>query len=208
MHIPIGAKFGSWTVVGAAESSSTHSRWLCECECGKQRSVDSYTLRCGKSLSCGCSLVLHPHHLTHGLRHTVVYGLWSSIITRCYNKNSKPFPRYGGRGIKMCEFFRVSPANLLTIMGERPLPHLTIGRIDNNAHYSCGACAQCLQEGWPLNVQWETRKQQARNRCSSHLFTFAGTTKSVAEWAEETGIKYRAFEYRVNHGLDPFTKPK
>lgn len=118
------------------------------------------------------------------------------------------YHRYGGRGIKMCEFIRASPMHLLLIVGEKPYPGLSVGRINNDGMYSCGSCAECAQNQWTLNVRWETAKQQARNTQRNRQVTIGGMTKSLAQWAEDSGIKYRAFEYRVNHGLDPFTKPK
>lgn len=205
---PIGTKFGRWLVLGRAESRGTHPRWLCQCDCGQTGSVNINDLKNGRSKSCGCFRREHPNNVVHGLRRTPLYGSWSAIITRCYNANIPNFYRYGGRGIKMCEFLRASPANLLLIVGEKPAPDLSVGRIDNDGMYSCGTCAECLQKSWPLNIRWETRKQQTRNTRRNRFLTISGTTKSLAQWAEDSGITYRAFEYRVNHGLDPFTKPK
>lgn len=51
-----GLKFGSWTVIEytGLDDSSKHSRWLCECVCGKRRFINGDTLRRGASQSCGC----------------------------------------------------------------------------------------------------------------------------------------------------------
>lgn len=37
----------------------------------------------------------------HGLSFTREYHIWMDIKQRCYNKNSKAYKNYGGRGIKM-----------------------------------------------------------------------------------------------------------
>jgi len=46
----VGRTFESWTVLSYAKDC----KWICECVCGKRKSVSSYSLRNGKSKSCGC----------------------------------------------------------------------------------------------------------------------------------------------------------
>ena len=52
----IGTKIGRWTIIAPAVSDSKHkhSRWLCRCLCGTERSVASNSLRRQTSVSCGC----------------------------------------------------------------------------------------------------------------------------------------------------------
>lgn len=45
-----GQRFGRWTVLEYAN----HSKWLCKCDCGVERSVYGPDLKSGKSKSCGC----------------------------------------------------------------------------------------------------------------------------------------------------------
>lgn len=51
-----GQKFGRLTVIEKDKSRITQngSYWLCQCECGKTKSVKSSSLRRGEILSCGC----------------------------------------------------------------------------------------------------------------------------------------------------------
>lgn len=50
-----GQRFGLYTVIGPAESSSTgHRRWTCRCDCGEVRVVFARNLKKGHSTSCGC----------------------------------------------------------------------------------------------------------------------------------------------------------
>lgn len=46
-----GNKYGRWTVIKRGER---RKHWLCQCECGTEREVDTTALKTGKSLSCGC----------------------------------------------------------------------------------------------------------------------------------------------------------
>ena len=53
-----GKRFGHWTVLhlDLSETKPTKrgSRWICRCDCGKEKSVLGYALRRGQTKSCGC----------------------------------------------------------------------------------------------------------------------------------------------------------
>lgn len=53
-----GQRFGMWTVLRKDDSETTTSkrgaRWICRCDCGKEKSVLGYALRFGRTSSCGC----------------------------------------------------------------------------------------------------------------------------------------------------------
>ena len=53
-----GQVFGEWTVI---ERATGHPRgktyWKCRCSCGIERDVQGYSLRTGKSQSCGCKQI-------------------------------------------------------------------------------------------------------------------------------------------------------
>lgn len=53
-----GEKFGRLTVIKPKEPDKWKSlRWLCRCECGKEKIVNGSHLRKGAILSCGCLLI-------------------------------------------------------------------------------------------------------------------------------------------------------
>ena len=42
-------------------------------------------------------------YIKHGYTKHPLYGRWSNMKARCYNKNHHAYKNYGGRGIKVCE---------------------------------------------------------------------------------------------------------
>lgn len=77
------------------------------------------------------------------------------MLARCGNANHAAYPRYGGRGITVCERWQKFE-NFLADMGERP-GDLTLDRIDNDRGYEPGNC------------RWTTRAVQVRNRGATKL---------------------------------------
>lgn len=51
-----GHTYSSWTVVGRAKpiKKRDDARWMCKCKCGNEGIVNSWSLRNGRSKSCGC----------------------------------------------------------------------------------------------------------------------------------------------------------
>ena len=50
----IGHRFGKLTVI-RRETSGTHAKFLCRCDCGREVVVRGDSLRSGKTISCGCA---------------------------------------------------------------------------------------------------------------------------------------------------------
>lgn len=117
---------------------------------------------------------------------------------RCYNKKCRDYPYYGGRGIVICDRWLKDFNSFVSDMGPRP-PGMTLERRDNNGPYS------------PDNCIWATRKRQAINRRVALMLTHNGITRTVAEWAEITGISYSTLKARVQRlgysAEDALTKP-
>jgi hypothetical protein len=125
------------------------------------------------------------------------------MIQRCENENNPSYPSYGGRGICVCHRFRKSVQAFCDDMGPRPSPQHSLDRRDNNGHYSCGKCEECLRNRWPANCRWATRREQHTNTRANVRITVDRVTKTVAEWEEEAGLGKGTISGRLLRGWPP-----
>ena len=148
-------RFGRWTAIAAVHITLSSGRnvvgWRCQCDCGNEKIIHAIHLKKGLSRSCGCLAkeLTVKRQTIHGASRTKIYGVWSAMLARCYNKNVFGFPWYGARGIKVCKRWHTF-ANFLADMGLPP-PSMSLDRIDNDGDYK------------PSNCRWATPSQQAAN---------------------------------------------
>lgn len=188
-----GQRFGRLTVV----KSVPGRRYLCRCDCGRDRVAHTSNLTSGSVVSCGCWRRVRMATVNATYK-TAEYRTWRAMLQRCNNPRRPEYPRYGGRGIAVCDRW-LSFANFLADMGKKPLPELSIERIDNNKGYEPGNCC------------WATPYAQTRNRNSGNRFiTFDGKTQMVSEWARAIGLTPAGMYNRLRRGWplsDALTTP-
>ena len=114
----------------------------------------------------------------HGCINTRLYRIWANMKTRCTNKNSPDYIRYGARGIVVCKewlnflhFKEWAVANGYS-------DELTLDRIDNNKGYC------------PENCRWVNRQIQCNNTRRNKYIVYKGVTKTVAQWARLLRVPY------------------
>lgn len=185
-----GQRFGMLVALEfVGNQDGKYPAYLCQCDCGKQKTVLGQSLRNAGTDSCGCNTKrkLSESLTKHGHAHTKIYKVWAAMKDRCNNPNNTHFAEYGGRGIAVCERWTESFANFLADMGERP-EGMTIDRIDNAGNYE------------PSNCRWATRTRQQRNRRVNRLLTVNGETKCVSDWAAITGVPRGRIASRLDRG--------
>lgn len=175
-----GNRYGRLTVVGLSTvQKGSAPLWYCSCDCGGSIDVPGSPLRKGKVVGCGCVQRERSKaaNTTHGAfySHPAEYRAWSEAKRRCFNANAKCYPRYGGRGITMCDEWKSDFSAFLRDLGPRPTPEHSLDRIDNNGDYRPGNC------------RWATAKEQNRNKRSNRLVTIDGVTIPMVTACEYYG---------------------
>ncbi len=160
------------------------------CPCGNVFETIISQLKSGKTNSCGCLRITNS-----GMRgklkysahtHIPEYNIWNRMISRCHNANDKSYRNYGGRGIFVCDRWRNSFSYFIQDMGIRPSDNLSIERINNSLGYSTDNC------------KWASDHEQSRNKRTTRLLTYDGTTLCVVDWANKIGIAPKSLDARIN----------
>jgi hypothetical protein len=140
------------------------------CDCGNVFTAMVLNLASGHTTSCGCWRqalkasqpgpgrravdAAAAANRTHGLTKHPLFMTWKAMIRRCENPAALAYPRYGGRGIRVCERWHDVATFIADIerwLGPRPAG-CTLDRICNDHDYRLD------------NVRWASWSQQLGNR--------------------------------------------
>jgi hypothetical protein len=189
-----GRRYGRLLVISRIVPHGKYIKYNCLCDCGKEVVVLGQSLTNGDKQSCGClRQELYEAgcgNLTHGEartgRITPEYRAWRNMLTRCtLPPDDRAYKYYVGRGIRVCERWRISFVNFLNDVGRRPSPQHSIDRIDVNGNYE------------PGNVRWATRMQQAWNKQSNFLYTLDDEPISMREMARYLAIPHSTLQAKL-----------
>lgn len=193
-----GQTFGKLYVIERVSSTTGKANknkvvWKCQCQCGRVVNVVAGNLRSGKQVSCGCYRRnrLSKMVLKHGMTNTRLYGVWSSMKSRCYNKNVYEYRFYGALGITVCDQWLndfESFADWAVKHGydeNAPRGVCTIDRIDGTQSYC------------PENCRIVNQLTQANNLKSNHYLSYNGEYHTIAEWGRITGIDQFKIRNRI-----------
>lgn len=182
-----GRIFGKLTVIKYnGNDNYNNALWLCQCECGKTKTINSASLRKGKTKSCGCfhKQLLAKNSTIHGMSNSKEFASWWNMRERCFNPKDKRYHRYGERGITICQRWLDGFQNFYDDMGKCP-KNYTIERINNDGNYE------------PSNCIWASRKIQARNRNITRWFTYNGKKLCYAEVSRKLKIPHHKLRYLI-----------
>ena len=188
-----GMRFGRLVAIRRVDNIGKKTAWECVCDCGKHTVTKTDYLRHGKTQSCGCLWLEKTRNrlLTHGDTKSKLYGVYRTMLSRCYTKSQNGYERYGGRGIAVDDVWRgesgyVNFREWAVANGYKE--GLTIDRIDVNGNYC------------PKNCRWVTPYAQSRNKSNNVLITIDGRTMVKSDWAKERGIDRRTIDTRLSRG--------
>ena len=88
---------------------------------------------------------------------TRLYKIWVGIKVRCYNEKSTSYPRYGSKGIRMCDEWQAFKPFKEWATDAGYDDKLTIERKDSKLDY------------YPANCEWATYYEQNRNKSNNRL---------------------------------------
>lgn len=124
----------------------------------------------------------------HGLIKSPEYSSWEHMKRRCYDSKTESYPRYGGRGIGVCERWLNSFESFYSDMGQRPSNKHSLDRIRVNENYS------------PNNCKWSTFTEQQRNRTDNRMVEYKGEMICMSELAIKLKLKKTTVFNRFYYG--------
>jgi len=137
------------------------------------------------------------HRHKAGEKETRVYRAWANMRTRCTNPKAPNYPRYGGRGVTVCERWRHFE-NFLADMGEPP-PGKSLDRYPDNAgNYEPGNC------------RWATLSEQNRNLrklAPRHCAQCGESFTPVHASARVCSVRCRVALFRARKRFDGLVTP-
>jgi hypothetical protein len=187
-----GRTFGRLTATNQWErrtlpSGNTAIYYWCDCVCNKSKWVAASKLRSGHTQSCGCwhkrvlkesCVVTHPN-----------YKSWDGMKQRCHNPKDKAYPRYGAKGIFVCERWRNDFWAFVEDMGIRPPSKRHIHRIDNDRGYEQGNC------------EWKEAKEHAVHHNNGIFVVVNGLRDSLKATAKRIGMGHQTFQFWLKRGF-------
>lgn len=186
----IGEKFGELVVTSQAPTGTRgYLSWNCKCSCGKRVIVDGDRLRAGERTACG----LDGHHAKKPKSRysreewKAEYGAWVNMRQRCNSSTHPRFMDYGGRGITVCERWKLFD-NFADDMGKRPSDDHSLDRKDANGNYEPGNC------------KWSTATEQARNRRRTVFVEYEGKRQKMADLIATAKVPSCTVWHRVKWG--------
>ena len=174
----VGRRFGHWTVLeqdlSDQSTSKRGARWLCKCDCGRIKSVLGYSLKDGRTTSCGCQSRNRIIDLT-GQR----FGRLLVIHRDLESKSNQP----GAKWICRCDCGK-----------EISVP---AGRLKTGQTKSCGCQRNKSVSNTPYNLigerfgHWTVlRKDPAKSGDGSYFFCQCdcGNIKSISSSSLRNGF--------------------
>ena len=129
----------------------------------------------------------------HGASDSRLYTIWRAINARCYRPSNIGWDHYGGRGIRVCDEWRLDAG--FEPFRDWALAHgydetLTIDRIDSDGHYEAANC------------RWVDVFEQNNNKRTNVRLTAFGETKTLAQWERDPrcGVTRRTIVRRLARG--------
>lgn len=182
----IGKKFNMLTIISHKKKGKYNVNYfVCKCDCGNTTEIRVSHIFHDNQKSCGCISRKYENSVVGD----AIYDTWNRMMHRCYDINHHKYPRYGARGVIICNEWKNNYDNFYNWAINNGFElGLSIDRINNDGNYE------------PSNCRWATRKQQMNNTSRNRYITYNNETHTLAEWCDILGIKYGTASSRLHRG--------
>lgn len=160
-------------------------KYICRCVCGKEFDVKSDSLLSGHTVSCGCIKIKHGYANKERL-----YNIWKCMRQRCNNPKNPSYPRYGGKGVTICDEWNDYQGFRNWALSNGYDDTLSIDRINPDGNYC------------PKNCRWADDKTQMNNQTRNHFIEYKGQRYTMAQLADKLHLSYAAIQHRIERGWD------
>ena len=115
--------------------------------------------------------------------HPAEHAIWKMMLQKCLNVSCSQYPKYGGRGVQVCDRWRDADgfAHFLEDVGPQPHPGAGLRLLDPGGDFE------------PGNVTWDDTRQ-------SRILTCGGRSQSLNEWAQELDVRPATIRARLGGG--------
>lgn len=204
----VGKKYNRLTIVGIEHRRGagwTKAYAVCNCDCGGTVTTQIQNVELGITKSCGCLEEEYLEKAKDGRSvarsRSPLYSTWSGMKFRCFNKKSRNYKDYGGRGITVCPdwlgpegFDRFETWSYEN--GYAPESGLSLDRIDVNGNYEPSNCRYA-------NIHIQAVNKRPAKRKPVKTYTIGGETKTMNQWCREYNISTVSVNYRMKTlGMD------
>lgn len=209
----IGKKFNYLTVIRRLEISERRDKTdslLCLCDCGNYTQSSPYALEKGRKKSCGCMQNINlpslwEHNRKYKHYNERLYGVYKSMIDRCYNPKHREYNNYGGRGIIVCDEWRGDGG--YDNFAEWAFPS---GYDENAKRGDCTIERIDTEHGIyePTNCRWASNLEQQNNKRTNVKEGYSGEVHTIAEWARLLNVNRHTLysNHRQGYSLEHYIK--
>lgn len=192
-----GDRYTRLCIIEEVPKAKGNRRFLCRCDCGKEKVVGLSSLKTGATKSCGCyhsdqassrKMKLGLPRKYSGVKDRTIpeFKVWLTIVTRCYNPKSVVWHQYGGKGIKMSADWLQEDGKgfyqFMEDMGSRPPKH-NIDRIDPSKDYCKENCRWVDASLSSFNCGLSSRNTSGVSGVCWH--------KKLGKWTAKIGKNYK-----------------
>ena len=161
-----------------------------KCDCGNVGFAYLSNIIEGRKTSCGCRqkflYATHGMNYKHGMSNQPIYNTWNKMVNRCYKKDERSYPFYGGSGIRVCKEWK----NDFMAFYKWAMEH--------GYKKGLSLCRNDIRKGYnPDNCRFDKVGSQGSNRRNNVMLTYKGKTQTLMAWARELKMHHQTLHQRI-----------